>query len=62
MHFYLGSILSTHLIEKNPPRIQNRNFSKKNLKLTRFGLAIMPNKIANGFMNIAVRRITIKKI
>lgn len=62
MRFYLGGIQTTYLIGEDPPRLQNENFSKKNSKLTRFRLAIMTNRMADGPMDIAVGITTIKRI
>ena len=62
MRFPLGGIQLTHLIEEDPPRLQNRNFSEKNSKLTGLRLAMMTNRIADGPRDVAVGATTIKEI
>ena len=62
MRFYLGAIQATHLIDEDPLRLQNGNFSEKNSKLTGLGLAIMTNRIADGPMDVAVGATTIKEM
>lgn len=62
MRFYLGGIQATHLIEEDPPRLQNRNFSEKNSKLTGLGLAMMTNRMVDRPMDVAVGATTIKEM
>ncbi|MCJ1348207.1 hypothetical protein MMC31_006438 [Peltigera leucophlebia] len=62
MRFYLGGIQATHLIEEDPPRLQNGNFSEKNSKLTGLGLAMMTNRMADDPMDVAVGATTIKEM
>lgn len=62
MRFYLEDIQAIYLIQKNSPCFQNRNFSKKNLKLTGLKQTIITTKMANGPMNVIVDITTIKKM
>lgn len=62
MRFCLGGIQATHLIEKEPLHLQNGNFSKKDLKLTELGLAMMTNRMADDSMDVAVGALITKKI
>lgn len=62
MRFYLGGIQATHLIEEDPPLLQNGNISEKNAKLTGLGLAMMTNRMADGPIDVAVGATTIKEM
>lgn len=61
MRFSLESLQALPLIEKNPPRIANGNFSAVNVRLMGQALFLMTIKMGDAVIDLANSAETIKK-